>query len=58
MVLATLKSLSFPRKIAIKNNKMYVATSGGLYARNLTTNSDINCSANVGSYLDHLNCNR
>ena len=43
------KSLSFPRKIAIKNNKMYVATSGGLYARNLTTNSDINCSANVGS---------
>ena len=43
------KSLSFPRKIAIKNNKMYVGTAGGLYARNLSTNSDISCSANVGS---------
>ena len=42
------KGLSFPRKIAIHNNTMYVNHSGGLYSRNLSTDTDLGCSANVG----------
>ena len=42
------KNLSYPKSIAIENNIMYVSHNGGLYVRNLSTNSDVSCNANVG----------
>ena len=43
------KSFSYPRNLAIHGNIMYASHRGGLYTHNLSTDTTVNCSTNVGS---------
>ena len=43
------KSFSYPRNLAINGNIMYASHRGGLYTHNLSTDTTVNCSTNVGS---------
>ena len=38
-------NIMYPRQVAFNGNIMYINHSGGLFVRNVSTNSDLTCSA-------------
>ena len=47
-------NIMYPRQVAFNGNIMYINHSGGLFVRNVSTNSDLTCSASVGSGSDSI----